>query len=83
MTSPYSLSAMLAAAREQLVEQAKPAEWPKPLPCANWCALASLESRYAGAMGYCTCSEPCEWEGCPMDVEAFVPPPVPRFREAA
>lgn len=79
MTTPYNLEALMAKAREgQIVSR------PKPAPCLTWCDMEHLAQRtYQGAMGHCTCTEACEWEQCPMNEEAWVPPAVPRFREDA
>lgn len=79
MTTPYNLEALLAKARE-----GKPVDRPRPAPCATWCDMGMLAQKpYTGAMGHCTCREACEWEQCPMNEEAYVPPAVPRFREEA
>lgn len=74
---PYDLNTLLAQHRALAKKE-------KPEPCPRWCTMAQLEGRtYAGAMGDCTCTEPCQWERCPMDVEHYVPPPVPQFRRQA
>lgn len=73
-SSPYNLEALLAKVRE-----GAPAR-EKPLPCETWCSLAALVEGRSFALGaYCTCQEACQWESCPADVEAYVPPPVPTF----
>ena len=75
MTLPYNLDEIY----EQLRHVVKVEPVVKPEPCRDWCELQAMP-KFAGAMGNCTCKAVCQWEGCPMDVDTFVSPPVPTFR---
>lgn len=73
---PYNLDAL--AQYVQRTPEAKP----KPPPCETWCSMPAIAGGFSrGGAGYCTCQEACAWESCPMDEAAYVPPPVPKFRE--
>jgi hypothetical protein len=72
--TPANLHGLIAAAVDRaLAAQADPTlDRTKPYPCSGWCTHGR---------GDCTCNEPCQWPGCPMDVDNYTPPPVPVFQQ--